>query len=98
MAINPCGPRKIKDIFADHGINLTNQEAKFLNVVLGRERLVSKGEIIETLWPNPDMEPLAVDHVLRVYTYRLKRKLAKSGVGWVLKPLYGRGFRLIYRK
>ena len=57
MAIDSSGPRKIRQIFLDHDIHLTPLEAKLLDAVLGRQRLVTHREIIEKIWPRRRRRP-----------------------------------------
>lgn len=97
MAVNPCGPRKITDIFRDQGIRLTYLEARFLNAILGRERLVTHQEVTEDVWPGEDGGPLTVNRILAVLTHRCRAKIRASGIGWVLENVPGWGYRIRYR-
>ena len=97
MAVNPCGPRKITDIFLDHGIMLTPLEARFLNALLGRERLLTHREITEFIWSGPDGGPLDAYRVLTVIAHHCRQKLERSGIGWILENVPGFGYRIRYR-
>lgn len=98
MAVNPCGPRKITDIFRDQGIRLTYLEARFLNALLGRERLVTHDEVTEAVWPGDDGGPLTVNRILAVVTYRCRAKIKASGIGWILENEPRQGYRIRYRR
>ena len=98
MAINPCGPRKIADIFADHDIHLTRQEARFLDILLGRERLVLHQDIMSLLWNKEDGGPLEGHRTLSVFAYRCRRKIRKGGIAWSLENVPRQGYRIRYKR
>ena len=98
MAINPCGPRKISDIFMDHGIRLTNMEARVLDALLGRERLVSRDQMIEHIWPDEDGGPLCVHNILRVCVHRIRRKMRGCSIPWRIEAKWQQGYRLRYEE
>ena len=98
MALKSDGPRKIQAIFADHGIPLASQEARFLDILLGRERLVLHRELIERLWPRADGGPLSANDMVRLYHYRCAKKLLLARIPWCLEVEKGRGYRLRYKR
>jgi len=53
------------------------------------DRLISRAELIELLWPDPDTEPDRACSTVGVYICRLRR------IGFEIRNEHGRGWRLL---
>lgn len=72
-------------------VHLTPAERDMLAIfLLNKLRPLSKYEVIERMWPNPDFEPEYVEQVFNTHLCRLRQKLAlrsaqlggRNGNGW----------------
>lgn len=83
------------DVFLCNSKNKTHfspQMAKILFLLMLSPKRVSRLEIIEALWPNPDDEPGNPDKVIDVKFYYLRHALAPFG--FKIDTLNGQGWML----
>ena len=76
------------------GYHLKPQEAELLFLLVVRADYVSREEIIEFVWPNPDMRPLFAKGLVRQYIHFLRILFGPD----IIEASYGRGYRIPRRK
>ena len=97
MAINGSGSQQIKAIFAAQGVCIKPCEAKFLNTLLGRERLRTKLELVDAMWgDDEDGGPLNTDKMLNVMAHHCRKHIARAGIPWRIETEFSIGYRLRY--
>lgn len=86
----------VRRIDRDAAVRLTELETNlFIALVAetGRGRLLSRGEIAEVLWPDPDDSPEAFWTAIAVHIFNLRRKIRLLGLD--VGVTWGRGYNVI---
>ncbi len=97
MAIHDEGWKQIQDLFSDKGVKITQTESRILDILLGRQRIVSKDEVIDRLWGDrEDGGPLCALRNLDVHVFRLKKHLRSAPIPWKLITHFSMGLQLRY--
>ena len=74
-------------------VKLSPQAADLIAFMLIRRgHALSRGELVEMLWPNPDREPEWAERQIDVLIHRTRRLI---GFGWI-EGIWGRGYRLVH--
>ena len=72
-------------------VKLSPRETVIVALLLMRRGcFVAVNDLIEMIWPNPDLEPENAAQGLTVYVCRLRKKLGADAI----ENLWGRGFRI----
>ncbi|MAZ33406.1 MAG: hypothetical protein CMO06_09705 [Thalassospira sp.] len=74
-------------------IPIRPHEAVLLIAVTGR-RMATKDDVMEALWPNPDLMPDFWADQIRELVHRLRRSLKQVGASEEIVTAWGRGFYL----
>lgn len=73
-------------------IRLSPHEAELVSTLLMRRVWVTRGEIIEAMWPDPDLEPENAYNSVSVYIRHLRDKgvpvINRIGFGYSMGPNY----------
>lgn len=72
-------------------VRLSPLEAEVLSTIIMRP-LTSRAQIIEAVWPDPDLEPDSAHNMVSVTISRLRRKgvpvACRHGLGFEIDPNY----------
>lgn len=88
----------VRQIFKDRGVKITPLQAKLLSILKNRNRPVSYGLLMETIYGwRPDGE-YPLDKTLHVVASVARKKIKAAKLPWTLKAVWGYGYELEEKK
>ena len=84
----------VRQMFQDRGVRITPLQAKLLSILRNRNRPVSYGLLMETIYGwRPDGD-YPLDKTLHVVASVARKKIKEAKLPWALKAVWGYGYEL----